>query len=202
MALKSFNDGSGKADCSATSLACAAMLEQFWYEFDNDWEKLLARHNLKCFHMTDAVALKNHFSKGNGWNKEKVRSLISEIVLILNRHQQRSMQFRCSTVLRNDYKRAKASHPTLRPIPAICANYTVGGLRVPKGEDVILYFDRNEEFLHQVNRVWLKLKPEQVLSLPCNLFLICLCARSCSVLKVHPQSPHLQCGTGFLAASD
>jgi len=132
VALKSFNDGSGKADCRATSLACAAMLEQFWYEFDNDWEKLLARHNLKCFHMTDAVALKNHFSKGNGWNKEKVRSLISEIVLILNRHQQRSMQFRCSTVLRNDYKRAKASHPTLRPIPAICANYTVGGLRVPK----------------------------------------------------------------------
>ena len=132
VALKSFNDGSGKADCRATSLACAAMLEQFWYEFDNDWEKLLARHNLKCFHMTDAVALKNHFSKGNGWNKEKVRSLISEIVLILNRHQQRNMQFRCSTVLRNDYKRAKASHPTLRPIPAICANYTVGGLRVPK----------------------------------------------------------------------
>jgi len=55
-------------------------------------------------------------------------------------------------------KEQRPATRSLRPIPAICANYTVGGLRVPKGEDVILYFDRNEEFLHQVNRVWLKLK--------------------------------------------
>jgi len=156
--LKSFNDGSGKPPCPVVSLACAAALEPLWPEFDEDWKALLEAHDLKCFHMTDAMTLNGIFSREKGWDEQKVSHLITEIITVLNKHQNRGMQFRCSTVVRADYGRAKKEHTNLRPIPAICANYTVGGLRVPKGEDVILYFDRDEDFLHQVNRVWLKLK--------------------------------------------
>jgi hypothetical protein len=37
-------------------------------------------------------------------------------------------------------------------------NYCLGGLKAPKEHEVILYFDRTEPFMHQVNRVWLRLR--------------------------------------------
>jgi len=156
VAVKSFNDGSGKSDSKAISLACAAALEPQWLEFDKDWGELLAEYGLRCFHMADAMALRNHFTAERGWSEPRVEEIVHRIFVILHKHQSMGMQFRCATVIREDYERARVEHPTLRPMASICVNFTVGGLAIPTGEQAILYFDRNEEFLHKVNRVWLK----------------------------------------------
>jgi hypothetical protein len=108
--------------------------------------------------MCDAIALKKKFSTMNGWDGRKVELLIGDLVKVLYDHMNLGLQFRSCTVLRKEYIRAKREHPTLRPLAAICANFCVGGLIVPKEHEVILHFDRNEQFLKQVYRVWCHLR--------------------------------------------
>jgi len=106
--------------------------------------------------MSDAMSLKGHFSRARGWNEEKVNRLVVDLLKVMSDHNNHGFQFRSCTALRDDYERAKREYPTLRPIEAICVNYCVGGLAVPKDHEVMLYFDRGEPFMKQINRVWLR----------------------------------------------
>jgi hypothetical protein len=153
-----FYDGSGKEDTQSISLAGAAHFEQAWADFDFDWMTMLGRHGAKCFHMCDAIALQKEFSPSKGWDAIKVDRLIRDLVKVMGGHSNRGLQFRACTIIRKDYDQAKREYPTLRPLPAICANFGVGGLELPNGHSTILYFDRDEPFMHEIYRVWVHLK--------------------------------------------
>jgi hypothetical protein len=157
-AYPAYYDGSGKDDTRAISLSGVAAAEPEWASFDSAWKYALDAHGAQCFHMSDAINLRKRFARKNGWNEHKVDALIRDLVKIMSGYRNRGFQFRSCTVIRDDYARAKSEHPTLRPLHSICVNYCVGGLAVPRDHEVILYFDRNEAFLHKVNRVWEHLK--------------------------------------------
>ena len=139
-------DGGGKQDIPVITLAGVAHSELAWGDFDIDWRRALEGHGARCFHMADLIGSPDS------------EALIGSMVQVMTEHQNRGLQFRAATIVVKDYERAKCEHPTLRPLEAICANFTVGGLAVPKEHEIILYFDRNEAFMHQVNRVWVHLK--------------------------------------------
>lgn len=165
MALASwaFFDGSGKKDTPAISLAGIAAPEVQWGDFDSDWHTTLNTHGADCFHMSPAINLATPFSQEEGWTKDKVDLLIRDLVKLMGEYSNRGFQFRACTVIRGDYARVKREHANIRPLPAICSNFCVGGLALPKKYEFLLYFDKNEAFMKQVYRVWnhLKNKPTQ-----------------------------------------
>jgi hypothetical protein len=143
---QAYLDGSGKKVDAVRSLAAVAHFEVALTDFDADWYKAMQRYGKRSFHMCDEVSAPNS------------HDLIRDLINVMFKHKSRGLQFRACTVIVKDYHKAKEQHPTLRPLPAICANFCVGGLGLPHNHDMMLHFDRNEDFMHQVNRVWLHLK--------------------------------------------
>jgi len=159
---QAYYDGSGNNVAAAVSLAGAAHFEMAWSDFDADWAKTLRKHGAECFHMCDAIALQKKFDRRKGWDEKKVNELITDLVAVMSEHRNRGLQFRGCTILCKDYEAAKRQYKTLRPLPAIAVNFCIGGLAVPSGHDLLLCFDKNEEFMKQIYRVWrhLKAKPK------------------------------------------
>jgi hypothetical protein len=64
------------------------------------------------------------------------------------------------TVLLEDYRRAKAVIPDLRSPEALCVLGCVGNLVIPNLADlpVLLYFDRGEKFMKEIEPVWIARK--------------------------------------------
>lgn len=161
MAVHVYLDGSGKADSRAVTLTGVAAPQALWAEFQSKWIQALDKSGVpdRDLHMADLMASQGSFS---GWDEPRKRSLVCDLWNVIGSFRGTSLRAYSCTVLTSDYKRAKAVFPTLRPLAAICVNYCVGGLHITpeeKGTEdrcVLLYFDRNEPYMHTINRVWLR----------------------------------------------
>lgn len=116
------------------------------------------------FHMADLMASQGVFV---GWDEPRKNKLVADLWNVIGSFRGTSLRAYSCTVPTADYERAKSEFPTLRPLPAICANFCVGGLHITpeeQGKDyrcILLYFDRDEPFMHTVNRVWLRRRKQR-----------------------------------------
>lgn len=163
MALKCYYDGSGAPD-GVVTLAGVAAPERLWVEFERQWNDVLQKHSVRSLHMTDLMAFHGEFKSWAG-DHERKRSFLRDLWNVLGRFRLDDSEahplkaYSCS-VLMQDWNRAKKTIPRLASPQSICVNFCVGSVQLPKEcadekRPLILYFDRNEMFMHKVNRVWL-----------------------------------------------
>lgn len=177
VSVKAYYDGSGADEGKARSISLAGYAgpPDFWAYFEERWKSVLAgdgqRPVARYLHMRDANALRGEFSPENGWTKLAVTALIDDVMKCLNaasnEHGDRVSGVSC-TVRLDDYERALSVLPQLqnKEPAAICVdNCVTVALQLlpeaPEGQGILgkldsieLYFDRNERFLHKINRIW------------------------------------------------
>jgi hypothetical protein len=181
--IKAYFDGSyyggGNSDdprCRSVTLSGFAASESVWKKFEIDWGKVLAKYGISSFHMSDAMSLGGKFSRRHGWDEIKRSRLIGELLEVLGKLRfinkfalESNLIASTCTVLMDDYRRAKKENPKLRTPEAICVRFCVNqmpyDIDIVSGGDrpqFVLFFDRNEKFLHTIKRVWdrHKKKPE------------------------------------------
>jgi len=108
-----------------------------WADFDKAWKAALLKHGAEVLSYVRCDALQKAFSVEKDWNEEKVNRLASDLLKVMFGPLESGINnSEVATVLRADYIRAKSEHPTLRPLAAICVNYCVGGLALPKDHQV------------------------------------------------------------------
>jgi len=110
--------------------------------------------------MTDANSQKGHFKE---WEKAKIDKLFEKLFNIIGEYRQSDFECYSCTVALDHYRRAKKKIESdgheLRSPESICVNSCAG--RIPFPEDcsgIKLFFDRNEPFMHKINRNWERLR--------------------------------------------
>lgn len=168
MSLQAYYDGSGKSGGSRfITLAGIAAPEELWPHFNAQWAEVLARHQLIWWHTSAAMNGSPQRAKfvkpawRNGWNKAKATAARIELFnVILSFHWEEwknAFQIRTCTVNMEDYRTARSDNRWLRPPEAICVNTCVGLLKLHRADAPLrLCFDRNEEFMKQIEQVWTK----------------------------------------------
>ncbi|MGA2965104.1 MAG: DUF3800 domain-containing protein [Terriglobales bacterium] len=111
--------------------------------------------------MTDLMCFSRNFSRRHGWDEIRRKSLLMGLFNVIGSFRGASYHLlaRSCTVLLDDWRLAKEKLPVLPSPEAMCVNFCVGGLYLPKEcvdeeKPVLLFFDRNEKFMHTVRRVW------------------------------------------------
>jgi hypothetical protein len=169
--LQAYYDGSGKSKSEATqllTLAGVAAPEHLWPHFAALWGEVLDRHHLDAWHTAEAMSGK-HRRRGfvkppwrDQWDSGRASAAMAELRALIFRfvseHWPVNFQMRVCTVNMEDYRAAKEQNPFLRPAEAICVNACVGDLELPGPEvdRIQLYFDSGEDFMKQVEQVWMK----------------------------------------------
>lgn len=177
VAVQAYYDGSNNAAGKPRSVTLAgyAGTPDFWAYFEACWKSVLAgdghRPSASYLHMSEANALWGEFSAEKGWTERKVQALLGDVAQSLSagwdEYRDHFIGVSC-TVRLDDYERALLALPQLekKEPEAICVDYCVTpALQVlpeaPVGRGILgklgsveLYFDRNEEFHHKVNRMW------------------------------------------------
>lgn len=159
MAFAAYYDGSGKPDQAAITLTGVAAPEILWKNFECSWVIALDHNEVvdRDFHMTDLMSQNGKFAD---WDDRKRRRLLKDLFNVLGCFRTVGLSAYSCTVLMGAYNEAKSQFPALRKPEAFCVNYCVGGLQLTEEQlqseprPILLYFDRNEGFLHTVNRVW------------------------------------------------
>lgn len=175
--------GSPAADHRGAVITLAGYVAtpEVWAAFESDWRAVLddasGRPTCSCLHMADAKALQGDFSPELGWTEQGVDVLIGAL---FNRcFSPRGMHVdltnalvgaACSVDL-EAYARVCQQYPHFsEKLPeALCVDHVVGVAiqRLVGDQDrmawedlhsrrqsIELFFDRNEPFRHQIQRVW------------------------------------------------
>lgn len=162
MALKAYYDGcSDEQQREAVTLTGVAATEEVWPDFERAWLAVLQKHLVKdnIVHMADLMGFHGNFSRENGWNEDQRRALLIDLFNVWGSMHDVDFEARSCTVILDDWTRANDELEQLVEPEAICVNFCVGGLRLPlscgnEPKPIMLYFDRNEPFMHKINRVW------------------------------------------------
>jgi hypothetical protein len=187
--IKAYYDGSGKShphnQCRYLTLAGFAGTPEAWAAFEPRWVDVLSRERpgterCEYFNSSEARTLHGHFSAARGWTPIKVRELRRDlhndcIALTRAEHPHQFVGASCTVDL-DDFRRAVAERPNLpskyKDPESACVWDVVRvafGLLVPpeggvpsKDAEVELYFDRNEEFMKTINRVWVNRRNDPI----------------------------------------
>ncbi len=173
MVLKSYFDGSNHADSSEydrISIATVCATGKQWKRFDTEWRKVLYRYRADYLHTTDAVSLRNDFTKEKGWDKTRVDSFISDCVGVIEKQitipdgvrgkRPRTGLYPVTlTIPFDDWLRAKKAVPELPDtIEELCATESLSfALKWGKYIDAKkyeLHFDRGEPFYGHIHNRW------------------------------------------------
>jgi hypothetical protein len=162
MVLKAYYDGcSDGHQREAVTLTGVAATEEVWPNFEQAWTEALRKHLVKddIVHMVDLMGFHENFSRGNGWDENQRRALLVGLFNVWGKLYDYDLEARSCTVMLDDWKRADKQLEQLPEPEVICVNFCVGGLRLPlscgnEPKPVLLYFDKNEPFMHKINRVW------------------------------------------------
>ncbi len=126
----------------------------------------MQRNNCSYLHMREAMWLKGEFA---GWTDDRVYRLLADLfnecLSPIGRENFKNQFYGAScTVNLADYREVHNEIPELKEPEAICVDSVVKiALRalpenrnLPFGKEgtVELFFDKNEPFMHKVNRVW------------------------------------------------
>ena len=167
--LRGYYDGSGKKEDSRyLTLTGVVASESVWEAFEKRWTQVLVKHNVGCFHMTDAMTLRRDFSPTNGWDDDKVDKLIRDLFNVLgefraNPDNLSNLVVLSCTIDMHDYRRADDENKVRLEPEAICVNFC---FQLPRDIDepdrqypeIVLVFDMNECFQRMITRVWQDVK--------------------------------------------
>jgi Protein of unknown function (DUF3800) len=168
MALKAYYDGSGKSDnlaCKFVTLAGFSASQETWDVLEPEWKRLVKSHGANYFHASEAWALHEEFDQIKGWDSTKVSRLANELLqLIANfrRYDDPSrtdlLGFSCTVNLADHRELAQHHSGAIKDPASMCVDWCAG-LQFSRNPSpspgyLLLYFDRTEEFLHKVKRVW------------------------------------------------
>jgi hypothetical protein len=149
VALRGYFDGSGRNEPQhkAMTLAGLSASESVWPDFELAWNRAVQSLGFKRWR----TSTMHDFMTPQAFREAAMRLL--DVVLGFRARPMVSYQ---STVILEDYRRAKAEIPALIRAEALCINGTVGNLVIPRVEDLpaILYFDRDEPFKSHIEGVW------------------------------------------------
>jgi hypothetical protein len=164
--LKSYFDGGNEADSlqyDLVTLAAFSGTKYHWQKFDRRWKKCLKDHGAKYLHTTDAVCLSRDFSRRNGWDEDKVDSLISGCVSAIEecaavrngrRLEKASIRPVTISVLLQDFKKALSDMPDLRTPEHLCATQCVPVCalygKLIGADKLQLFFDQGERFFGHI----------------------------------------------------
>ena len=166
MVLAAYYDGSGKThdpNCQFITIAGFSAQTETWDAFGKGWQQVLADHGAPYFHASEAWA---HMGAFDGWAPTKVSRLANKLLeftaTLRNYEDPRKtdlLGFSC-TVNLADYAKAHAriSGP-VKEAEAFCVDWCAGhqfnrSSPAPETGYLTLYFDRSEDFLHKINRIW------------------------------------------------
>lgn len=132
--LRGYFDGSGKSnDSEYLTLTGLIASESVWERFESSWGEVLQKYQISDFHMSEAMSLKDRFSRENGWDREKVGELIKDLWNVIGRYRwtkdlslKSNLNARSCTVVMRDYRRAKAERPKMREPEALCTGFCLG----------------------------------------------------------------------------
>jgi hypothetical protein len=162
--LRAFLDGSGATekgrDQRVLTLASIAAYQAHWPSFETEWQRFVGRNDDQAIHAFDLHG-----------NRHSGHALLDDCVTFLSRLKQDEFHFFACSIDLADYERAKREssylqRPPLDTLPkgphAICVDWCTGWLpdRLVFDFDshepasIELVFDRNEQFLRYVDRVW------------------------------------------------
>lgn len=167
MIFRSFFDGGNQPDSEqydVLSLASVSGNTEQWRGFENDWHKILKRHNAKWLHTTDAVSLKKYpFTKENGWDKTKRDIFLSDCVRTIEKHMavhrgKEGLIPYVITLVLKDFVEFASNNPDKIPndVTEVCAAQAVDrairqGLKIG-AHFFHLVFDQNEPFIGHVSQ--------------------------------------------------
>jgi len=171
--LKSYFDGSNQADSSEydrISIATVCGTGKQWKKFDRAWKKVLYRHRADYLHTTDAVSLRNGFTKEKGWNKNRVDAFIGDCVDVIGsqvtipdgvtgKRPREGLYPVTLTIPFDDWLRAKKTLPELPDtIEELCAtesfSFALKWGRYIGAKKYQVYFDRGEPFYGHIRNRW------------------------------------------------
>jgi hypothetical protein len=163
--IKAYYDGANKShEPGYLTLAGLAASESLWPEFEAKWGSVLDRHGLKWWHTTDAMnthpGARRDFLKSetDTWDLSMALRAMDDLHAVIGRFweerwQQGFQLFTCSIDLAA-YREALRRNKFLRSAEAICVNKCVGTLKMDTDKTALLYFDRGEAFMKEVEQVW------------------------------------------------
>lgn len=150
------------------TLARIAAPEELWPQFEEEWRTILEENDLLCWHTSDAMSPESkrwfvRLERRDSWtidDSERVRTELGQLIYRFLVYDLSScFQVGSCTVNMRDYQIAKENNSYLRPAEAICVDALCGpsNLRLHRADaKIILYFDRNEEFMKTVYPIWEK----------------------------------------------
>ncbi len=184
--IKAYYDSSGKSNNARAqylTLAGYAGSPKAWDEFEQRWIKALQNEKCAYLHMAEALSLQGEFAKSKGWTQKRVLKLIAELVNeclspIGWTDFKGEFQGASCTINLTDYRKVKDELAELKEPESICVDFviTIALMSMPKDSNlpfgkkgmVELFFDKNEAFMHKVDRVW-RSKPNKQLQGPLRL---------------------------------
>jgi hypothetical protein len=157
MGISGYFDGSGKSASRDTVICLAGVSapESLWPSFERAWKEVLV----------DLPELDGswHTSEARGvLGPDRFYPVAAHLLRVIHQFRESNspspLITYSTTATLATYDQAKRDIPTLRRLEAICVNAVIGRFVVPTHEDfpISLYFDRNEEFMKHVERVWRK----------------------------------------------
>ena len=163
--LKGYHDGSGKKehpDARFVTLAGYSATNETWTHFEKHWQRCLDKFDIPYFHMVEAIAGEPPFPREKGWDSNKAISAAIQLMGPLTNIPASDLFAFACTVEIEGYNKARALlGENLAPLEAICVDWCFGGLlqRLVKNADgtyapIEAYFDKNETFLHWIDRIW------------------------------------------------
>jgi hypothetical protein len=148
-----------------------------WEEFEQSWNKVLEHWNCSYLHMVDAGTLRGEYS---GWTKKQVNAFLGELFnkcfSPIGRGKKYEGQFYgvSCTVNLEDYRNIvkKRDMPVGQSPEAICVRTIIYATAMglpdnpdkPLGKDgeLELYFDNNEPFLHEIEKMTRNISRKQL----------------------------------------
>ena len=162
IAMKCYFDGSEGQDTKGdtwVTLAGLAALDRSWAGFESAWGRMLhKRYPIAPYiHMSQIVSGDDPFERVNGWTKEKVLSLVSDAIdLIQSRDSIHS--FSCRVNLSARERIMNEGHSVYDPerlCAEMCSAIVLDWSVKHKLESVYMFFDRGERFMKQFKDQWL-----------------------------------------------
>jgi hypothetical protein len=177
LVAKSYYDGSGGEDVGRLTLAGYSATPTAWAEFEARWPSILQgggkRPPCRALHMTELNRRTGDFK---GWTPDESLSIqadVLQLMMVLATKYDGAISGATCTVDLADLAKAKSLCPEIQNMNAheLCVRWVVPEtfhFLQPHPPDPLsgeaefeLVFDQNEDFLHQINRLWAVRKTRQ-----------------------------------------
>jgi hypothetical protein len=161
--LKSYYDRSGQETDSFMTLAGVAASDDVWAEIETKWWEILNNRSPhpSYLHMVEAAGLRDEFSLKKGWDKAKVDTLLSDLMVYLTTiDKERYCQFSV-TINMEHYRNLRAKTYQMDSAVDLCIQGCVNRIMAwyffkYQGTDIeaSYFFDRNEPFEPVFHAKW------------------------------------------------